>query len=105
MRALLLCAALAGCISPAGRTTTLAMAATGALITDWVQTRGIVDKCQERNPVIGPCGESFAPDVYFPVVIIGVLALAAAAGPWGDAVLAGVVGIEGATVWSNAVTP
>lgn len=91
-----------GCLSPAQRTTGLAMAAVTTLAIDWHQTRAITRNCNELNPIIGPCGERVSVDLYFPLVIAGTLVLAAALDrPWGDMVLAGVAGAEGATIWSN----
>lgn len=104
MKRLVLLAALGGCLSPAQRTTALAIAATGVTIVDWHQTRDITRNCTELNPVIGPCGERVPVDVYFPVVLSGALMLAAAlGGTWGDAVLAGLAGAELSTIWSNAL--
>jgi phage tail protein X len=102
---LALCAVLSGCLSPANRTATLAVAATGALVADWVQTRGIVEHCSEANPVLGACGQRFPVDLYFPLVIMGTVVLASQVPQWGDAVYGAVFGIEAATVWQNARQP
>lgn len=97
--------ALAGCLSPSQRTTALALASTATLAADWAQTRGITARCTELNPVLGRCGERFPVDLYFPLVILGHLFLAAQLPPpWQEAFLAGMAGVEGATVWRNAVT-
>lgn len=103
MKSLVIVAALStGCLSPAQRTTGLAMAAVTTLAIDWHQTHDITRRCNELNPVLGPCGERFPVDVYFPLVIAGTLVLAAVLDrTWGDMVLAGVAGAEGATIWSN----
>jgi hypothetical protein len=92
MRSLLFCAALSGCAP------TLAVSSTALLVADWHQTQDIVANCQELNPVIGQCGERVPVNVYFPVVILGNLALGAILGKWWWATI---MGAEAATVWSN----
>jgi len=52
----------------------LALAATA---TDWMQTEGITAACQEGNFVIGECGQNIAPRYYFPLAMVGHLAIAA----------------------------
>lgn len=102
MKRLALFSALAGCLAPAQRTTALALTATSITILDWHQTRDITNHCAELNPLLGPCGDRFPVDLYFPIALAGTLILGAAlGGQWGDAVLAGVTGAELSTVWAN----
>lgn len=105
MKAALVALALAGCsLTPAQRTGTLAGLATVSLSIDWLQTRDIVKRCNELNPVIGECGQRVSPDIYFPVVILGTLAAGyLIGGAWGDATFAAMAGAETATVWANAL--
>lgn len=103
MRAAALLLLLSSC-SPQARRTTLAAVSTGLLAADWMQTRDfIVPACDESNPVIGPCGERFHPDLYFPLVLAANLALGLALpSPWSELTWATVAGVQGATVWHNA---
>lgn len=102
MRTTFLLLLLSSC-APA-RQVGLAAVSTALLAADWHQTRSdIVPACAELNPVIGPCGERFHPDAYFPLVMATNLALGLLLPrPWGELTWATVAGVQGATVWNNA---
>lgn len=104
VKALALAAALAGCM-PSQRSAAFATVATVTLAVDWAQTRGYVATCREGNPLLGRCGEGIPVDVYFPLVIVGMLALGPALGDWESDLYATMAGIEAATVVRNAMTP
>lgn len=92
---------LAGC----GWTTrqkALGIVTTGLLVIDWKQTYTVTGRCTEANPVLGPCGERFPVDAYFPMVIMTTLFAAHLLPTWREVLLGAVSGAEGATVWDNA---
>lgn len=101
MKALLLCAALAGC-GWSKQHVAMGAVSTAFLTVDWYQTMGITRDCQELNPAIGPCGERIHPDLWMIGAIAGHLALAHLVGAgWRPVVLGAMAGAEAATVWSN----
>lgn len=104
-RLLLALAAWTGCLAPGctatGRQVALTFTTVGTLTLDWMQTRDITRNCSELNPVLGECGQNFPVDVYFPLVIVGTLAAAAAFPKWSDVILGAMTGAEASTVWRN----
>lgn len=88
VKALLLTAALSGC---------LPLASSAAIAADWYQTRGITQRCGELNPLIGQCGDRVPVDIYFPVAIAANLAAGWISSKFQWLVL----GAEGSIVWSN----
>lgn len=100
MRALVL-VLLVAC-TPAQRTVALAAVSTALLAVDWHQTRGIVQRCDETNPVIGQCGERVAPDTYFPIATLVHLTIGAALPRgWRELWFATIAGVQGSTTWGN----
>lgn len=100
VRAIALALALSGC-GWGAQQKSFAAATTALLAVDWHQTHGIVDRCGEINPVIGPCGERLPVNFYFPVVTMGVIVIANLLPEQRDALLGVVAGAEGATIWNN----
>jgi hypothetical protein len=103
VRALLLAAALASGCGWTRTQVALGATSTALLSVDWWQTKSIVNRCLELNPVIGPCGERVHEDVYMMTVIAGNLVVAHLLGrDWREVWLGAMTGAEAATVWSNA---
>lgn len=90
---------LTGC-TPRQRKATLGIASTALLVADWQQTNVLVAHCNEQNPIIGTCGDTVRPGVYFPIVIVANLA----AGYYlHESYLAGITGAQLVTVSQNYV--
>lgn len=101
MRAALV--ALAAC-APVHAGDVIAEASFATVATlDWGQTNGLVRVCGEGSPIIGRCGERFAPNLFFPLVIAAHAAIAfVLPGGWVRTTFqAFTVGVEAKTVWRN----
>lgn len=97
----LVLALLVAC-TPVQRRVALTVSSTALLVADYEQTKSIVQRCGETNPVIGQCGERVSPGPYFATAIIINLALAGTLpGALGDVWLAGLTGAQASTVWGN----
>lgn len=78
----------------------------GITTIDWRQTRRYIatpTACDEANVVIGQCGQRVPPDLYFPVMTVLQLGLAAILphGSWRTAALGLAGGIELGAVETN----
>ena len=102
MRRCLILLALASCERWTKQDTALELAFVGATAADWRQTIDITQQCDETNPMIGPCGETVPPDLYFPVAIVVHAAIAACLPPtWRTVFQAFSTGLEVSTVVAN----
>lgn len=100
-RKLIALALVAGC-GWTTRQAALGAASTVLLAADWAQTQTITSSCREANPVLGPCGQHFPVNIYFPMVIAGSLLFGHALGDLKEVLFSGIAGAEGFVVWSNA---
>ena len=109
IRAALIALLLSGCcpFRQWSRTDTVLEATFGAeLAVDAAQTGHIVAECQEYNPIVGPCGERVPFPVYQLAVAVLHVAVAAALPPRWREIFQGVtIGVEGHTIYFNAIVP
>jgi hypothetical protein len=102
MRSWLLVLALFGCQGWRKQDTALEVAFVGTALVDWHQTISITHDCVETNPMIGNCGDTVTPNLYFPVVLVAHAAIAACLPhTWRTVFLAFTTGIEASTIWGN----
>lgn len=84
--------------------TALATTYVAASLLDWYQTAngGILTRCKEQNPILGPCGERVPLALYIPVGDAAILGLAyLVPDRWRPAVLGLLAGAELDTVYVN----
>jgi hypothetical protein len=102
MRCWLLIIVLMGCQGWRKQDTALELAFAGTTVIDWHQTMDITSDCAESNPMIGHCGDTVPPNLYFPVAIIAHAAIAACLPhAWRTVFQAFSVGVEAGTIYSN----
>jgi hypothetical protein len=94
MRCWLLIVVLIGCQGWRKQDTALELAFAGTAV--------ITSDCAERNPMIGHCGDTVPPNIYFPLAIVAHAAIAACLPhAWRTVFQAFSVGLEAGTIFSN----
>ncbi len=102
MRCWLLIIVLMGCQGWRKQDTALELAFAGTAVIDWHQTIDITSDCAESNPMIGHCGDTVPPNIYFPLAIVAHAAIAACLPhTWRTVFQAFSTGVEAGTIFSN----
>lgn len=105
MRALIACVVLAACTPWRPQDTVLETAFIASIAVDWHQTMTITGDCSEANPVIGPCGHSVPPEIYFPItVLVHAVVARVLPPPWRELFQAFTIGLEVSTIWGNQMS-
>lgn len=103
MRVIMVVCLVAGCGGWERRDTVLELTSAGFNITDGLESRAVVARCLESNPVIGRCGDRMELGTYVPVTLV-LHAIVSAALPAGRIRMTwqlASIGLEGAIVANN----
>jgi hypothetical protein len=94
--------ALTSCDGWRKRDTALELAFFGTTAIDWRQTTTITTDCAESNPMIGRCGDTVPPNIYFPLALVAHAVVAACLPPtWRTVFQSFTIGLEAGTIFSN----